>query len=388
MDASSRWTDSFLDQARLKGDPLADAAVATLYADGDIDAVNKLMRTLVMNDGLPPELLPPAVLEYLAKTSELPQMDMAKIRTGEELFGLYGPECLMVLGFYSLPAAYAAAKGVQVLYRTAYLMKRPVRRVLETSQMVIDVMNRDGLGPNGKGIRTAQKVRLMHAAIRHLLTHDPNSPWDPSLGVPINQEDLAGTLMTFSFIVIEGLAQLDIKLTPEEQEAYLHAWLAVGEVMGIAPEMMPANIDEARELTYTIRKRQIAESPEGKAMTQALIEGMRTLVPELVGGLPASMIRFFLENDPFMNQDIAGMLGVPPANWTTIIIGLVKDMADLTHWIGDDSPTTARVVRFLSRRFVNAFIVTERGGNRPPFDIPVHLTDLWKTKRSLAPSSL
>lgn len=383
---SSRWTDASLDAARLVGDTLADEAVGKLYAEGDIAAVNHLMRTLVMNDGIPSDQLPLVIREYLLKTSELPETDPAKIKAGEDVFGLYGPECLMVLGFYSLPASYAAAKGVQVLYRTAYLMKRPVRRVLETSQMVIDVMARDGLAPHGKGVRTAQKVRLMHAAVRHLLLHDPKQPWDMSLGLPLNQEDLAGTLMTFSYIVVEGLAHLEIDLSPEEQDAYLHAWLAVGQLMGIDPSMMPANMEEAKELTYLIRKRQIAPSPEGKAMTHALIEGFQSMVPGFFEGLPATMIRYFLEKDPFMNQDIAGMLGVPHANWTTIIIRLLADMADLVEHLGESSRDAAKIIRFLSRRFVNAFITVERGGNRPPFDIPQHLTDLWKTKPSLPPS--
>jgi hypothetical protein len=386
MTNSIRWTDSFLDEARQKGDPLADAAVAALYDEGDIDAVNRLMKTLVLNDGLPPDQLPKVIRDYLAATSAIPELDIAKVRKGEAVFGLYGPECLMVLGFYSLPAAYAAKKGVQVLYRTAYLLKRPVRRVLETTQMVIDVMARDGLGPNGKGIRTAQKVRLMHAAVRHLLTHDPASPWDPGLGVPINQEDLAGTLMTFSFIVMEGLAHLGIDLTPEEAEAYLHAWHAVGEVMGLDPSLLPENMEEAKELTFIIRKRQIAASDEGKLMTAALVEGMQTLVPEFVEGLPASMIRFFLEKDVFMNEDIAGMLGVPKANWTSIVVRLLADIADFVSFIGEESHEAAKVIRFLSRRFVSALLTVERGGNRPGFDIPVHLQDLWKTKKSQPPS--
>ena len=386
--SSTQWTDAFLDAAREKGDPLADNAVAALFAQGDIQAVNHLMRTLVLNDGLPPDQLPPVIRDYLMATSALRPLDPEKVRIGEDLFGLYGPECLMVLGFYSLPASYAAKKGVQVLYRTAYLMKRPVRRVLETSQMVIDVMAKDGLGPNGKGIRTAQKVRLMHAAVRHLILHDPNSPWDPSLGLPLNQEDLAGTLMTFSFIVVEGLALLGIELTPDQQDAYLHAWLAVGAAMGIDESMMPATMADAKELTYIIRKRQIAASEEGKAMTKALIDGMETLVPEFFDGLPASMIHFFLEKDPFMNEDIAGMLGVPPANWTSIIIHGIEHVADFINHISEHSNDAAKVIRFMSRRFVNALVTAERGGSRTAFEVPTQLTDMWKTTPSQSPGPM
>src|SRR5687768_16325233 len=190
------WSDAFLDSKRTRGDEAADRVIAELFEEGDVAAVNQLMQTLVVNDGMPSELLPPNVRDYLDRTSSAPLVDPELVEIGEDVFGLYGPEILAILGFYSLPAAYAAKKGVQVLYRTAYLEKRPVRRVFETTQMVIDVMAEDGLGPHGKGVRTAEKVRLMHAAVRHLIRSDPKNPWDvKELGVPINQEDLAGTLM-------------------------------------------------------------------------------------------------------------------------------------------------------------------------------------------------
>src|SRR5262249_18332343 len=153
------------------GDPLADAVVAQLFADGDVDAVNGLMHALVRDDGLVPENLPAVVSDYLAQTRPRLELDPDKLARGQNLFALNGPEMLVALGFYSLPASYAARKGVQVIYRTAYLQNRPVRRVFETTQMVIDVMSPGGLGPSGRGVVTAQKVRLMHAAVRHLCTH-------------------------------------------------------------------------------------------------------------------------------------------------------------------------------------------------------------------------
>src|SRR6187549_451702 len=128
----------------------------------------------------------------------------------------------MLLCCYSLPSSYAARKGVQVLHRTAYLAKRPNRRLFETAQFIVDVLSPGGLGPLGHGQRTAQKVRLMHAAIRHLILHDPNTRWPADdLGVPINQEDLLGTLMTFTWLILDGLSRLGVRLTPQEQQAYL-----------------------------------------------------------------------------------------------------------------------------------------------------------------------
>ncbi len=60
---------------------------------------------------------------------------------------------------------------------------------METSQMVINVMTPGGFEPNGTGIITIKKVRLMHASIRYYLKHPHinQKGWDTStLGEPIN----------------------------------------------------------------------------------------------------------------------------------------------------------------------------------------------------------
>ncbi len=379
-----QWDDAMLDAKRMRGDPLADAVIAELFARGETAEVNRLMSTLVRNDGLPSDQLPDVVRDYLAQTSAVPIVDPARVRAGEDVFGTYGPEMLMVLGFYSLPASYAAHKGVQVLYRTAFLLDRPVRRVFETTQMVIDVMAAGGLEAAGRGVRTAQKVRLMHAAIRHLTLHDPqHAPWDTAaLGVPINQEDLAGTLMTFSLVVMEGLERLHIQLTHEEREAYLHAWQVIGRILGLDEDLIPESVAAAESLTAIIRRRQIAASEEGKKMTAALIGGMQGLMPRLTPGLAGSMVHYFLDNDPFQHQDVAAMLGVEPANWTQIIVHLVADVSGLIGLIGEGSRDAAAIIRHFSRPFVSALLDVERGGQRTGFQIPQTLRDQWQLSGS------
>jgi len=196
--------------------------------------------------------------------------------------------------------------------------------------------------------------------------------------VPINQEDLAGTLMTFSYVVIEGLERLGITLSSDEQDAYLHAWQAIGKIMGVDPRVIPQTVADAKALTFKIRERQVAASDEGKAMTKALIDGYVTLIPHMFEGLAATMIRHFLAEDAFMGQDVATMLGVPPANWTEIFVEMIEGTGHLLHWLGDESNNIAKVIRFFSRKFVEAMLTVERGGNRPPFEIPSDLKDIWK----------
>jgi hypothetical protein len=366
-----------LDQARGEGDPIADAVITELFRQGDITAVNELMRTLVVNDGLPSDRLPAIVCEYLTRTEAAPDIESTQMRLAQEVFGVLGPEILAVLGFYSLPADYAAKKGVQVLYRTGRLITNPTRRVFETTQMVVDVMAPGGLGPNGRGLRSAQKVRLMHAAVRHLLTHDPKHPWDPAFGTPVNQEDLAGTLMSFSFLVLDGLQRLGAELSPADRDAYFSAWMAVGRIMGIQDDFIPADFEQGRALTGLIHQRQIAESPEGVALAKALVEGYEGLMPLLLKGAPVSLIHFFLDRDPFTGQNVAALLGLPPADWTRYVVDIV---AHVERFFGERNIQPSledKAIGYVSRHLIEGLLLVERGGHRAPFYIPDDLRKRW-----------
>src|SRR5690242_10335801 len=124
-------TDAILDAARTRGDALADATIADVFKAGDTAAVARLLSSLMRDDQKPGEL-PAPVIEYLKKTGEVAARAPEIAAAGEQIFSEYGPEVMMLLCCYSLPSSYAAKKGVQVLHRTAYLAKRPNRRLFET----------------------------------------------------------------------------------------------------------------------------------------------------------------------------------------------------------------------------------------------------------------
>jgi hypothetical protein len=122
------------------------------------------------------------------------------MKRGSDVFGRYAPHVASILHCGFLPVCYGGAKGVEVLYRTKRIHGQVFRRIMETAQVVVDALDEDGLGPRGRGRRSAQKIRLLHATIRHFLHTD----WDMSRGLPINQEDLAATIFSFSVITRAG----------------------------------------------------------------------------------------------------------------------------------------------------------------------------------------
>lgn len=363
-------TDAYLDQMRQQGDPLADECVAAIFASGNATRVQEVMRALVREVGVPSEGMPPELQTYLGAFAELARPPDDSTRRAQRIFSQLGPEVLLVLGFYSLPASYAAAKGVKVLARTARLVDGPLRRVFETTQMVVDVMTPRGLDVDGVGFATLAKVRLMHAAVRHLLLHDRVTPWDTARdGVPINQEDLAGTLTTFSTLIVEGLARLRLPLSAIEELAWVRCWSDIGRLLGVREELLPADAAEGQALTRCIQRRQVHPSDEGRELVGALLPMYAELFRwRLLSGLPATAMRHFLP------KPVADGLGIPQPDFTSALLWSLD--AGMVSFLGKG--WVRRLFRKFSLRFIDGMLAHQRGGARPPFAIPDHLADGWR----------
>ena len=369
-----RWSDETLDLMRQSTDPVADNAVEKLFDSGEVGAVDALMNHLIQNDQLITDQLPKSIQDYLKDTTALPDWaDPTRIAIAESFFGRCGPSICVSLMCASLPSAYAAAKGVQVLQLTARLKTDPTRRIGETAQMIIDVLEPGGLGPNGFGIRAAQKVRLMHAAVRNLISR--SGRWNPEWGQPINQEDLAGTLMTFSWIVLESLRKLKIGFESREAEAYVHTWNVVGHLMGIRQDLLPDDVAQAGELTQIIAGRQQHSSEAGEEMTRALVDMLEHQIPGTVfKGMPDTMIRHLV------GDDVANMIGVKQEDWTNLLVGPVGDLFGILETDRDRSVILSKVEARFSIDFVESLAWLYRGGNRATFRIPDSLRAQWRLK--------
>ena len=372
VDPSVRWSDAVLDAARTRGDALADATVAAIFASGQTAAVSNLMATLMRNDQAAPASLPSVVQDYLAQTSQIAAHPPETAARGQRVFAEHGPEILMLLCCYALPSSYAARKGVQVLHQTAYLAKRPNRRLFETAQMIVDVLSPQGLAAGGRGVRTAQKVRLMHAAVRHLILADPQTPWPvQEWGTPINQEDLLGTLMTFTWLIIDGLLKQRIAITAEDQQAYLETWLSIGELMGLEPALLPRTVAEAKALTAIIERRQVAPSPEGREMMAALLGMMNDNVPEGFRTLPSSLLREFLPDE------VATFLGVPNHLFERELMALVDRLVHPLVAFTDQEARRRGVIRAFSVHLLRAMTALDLDG-RARFALPETLSQAWQ----------
>lgn len=308
------WSPAFLESKRNETDPVADNLIRYILENHDEDTVNTFFRTMVRNSDIAPETSPPVVQDYFSEGTALPSWaDRELLAMGEGIYLRHGVFISLILSCKSLPQCYACAKGAMVLYHSGRLNDRAgamdvySRRIVETAQFVVDVMSSGGMAPGGKGVRAAQKVRLVHAAIRYFIR---KQGWDATLyDEPINQEDMAGTLMAFSALVLDGLKLFHVQLSDAEEEAFFHCWRVAGHFIGVSEDLLPNNVADARALGNAIFNQQVAPSEQGKTLTAALIAFKEQVSPEgkLIGAVH-EMLRYM------MGDPLSDLLGVPQAD--------------------------------------------------------------------------
>lgn len=323
---------------RRHGDELADRTVASVFTHGGLPGVARLLNEIIDRDHLLPDdehhRHGPGYGEYLSESLCAPDsLDLATLDKSIDWFETYGWTAFSILGCASLPEGYAVAEVSAVLGTTQALTDHTQRRLWETIQFVLDVMEPNGLvvDPNNQGVMQgpgalrAQKVRLFHATIRFLLQFDDGSAvrahraeqpmdygdhlldhtWDePRFGTPINQAQMSGTVLSFSWIILRGLFTLGYQdeISDDMARAYLYRWNVVGHLMGVTPELMVETVEHAEALFNHLRRPDL--TPDGRALMQALMDFMYGQVPALLGFLrpTAPMLVVFLIGEEHAHQ--------------------------------------------------------------------------------------
>ncbi len=361
------WDDAYLDSLRTQADPEADNVIAGLFS-GTKDA-SSAFRALVVEQH---EVADPALKAFLEKGPVPPAwIDPALVSAGQECFARWGSHVFTALYAAALPSAYACWRGVQVLGLTARLETDAKRRLNETAQFHLDVMERGGLESGGRGYSDVRHVRLMHAAVRWLIQNDPRAEWNPAWGTPINQEDLLETLLTFTEIVFEVFDRTGIVYSEDDANAYLHAWSLIGHYLGIRAELLPLTRAQTSVLMPIVRSRQFGPSESGSALMAALLEQGTRLAPPGLRGLPATTVRFYV------GDATADLLKVPKADWTKNLFG---PLADLSRRVSLED-LHRRLLQGLSEKIgfgmLSLAVRAERYGDRPPFEVPTSLATRW-----------
>jgi hypothetical protein len=278
MEATITYTNLLLDEKRQAGDPTADRFLADKFSNPEaklgfrswMEALKSNMQlSAIVNQEQSPDGL--NNLNLLKLSTQLPiWANPTLMKQGSAFFALHAEAILNLLGLLSLPYCYAAADGAMVLYQSDRMRNETEKRLFNTADFIWDVMAPGAFEKLGKGYASILKVRLGHAAARHYTLKSDS--WKAQWGLPLNQEDMAGTNLSLSLIVIRGLRKLGYNIQYEDQTAFIHLWNVIGSLLGIDDDLLPETGKEAKALEALIRKRQFKPSPQGQQLTKSLTD--------------------------------------------------------------------------------------------------------------------
>ncbi|GAA1442162.1 oxygenase MpaB family protein [Nocardiopsis tropica] len=359
------YTPESMDALRLVGDELADATVATLFERGEVGKFNTLMRYFTTVGQDLPDGLPDVAREYLHTTASPPDwVDWGEMEKARLFFIDNNVHISTALAFASMPACYVVPHVARLLSAT-HALEYPSRRMAETGQFTVYLMQPDAFEAGSRFVPAAQKVRLLHASIRHHMRREGR--WDEAaLGTPICQEDMIGGQMMFSIQVLDALHRLGIHMSTDGAESYFYAWRVVGAMLGIGPEHAPADVAAGRRFSDLYMTRHMGPSEEGALLTRRLIELYEEVVPgTALDPVVAALIRYL------MGDTCADWLQVPRTGWDTAVkaspalLGIlerIEDRSPLGAWALDrlGHVTTHLELSSLTRGRIMQYAIPER----------------------------
>ncbi|MFG2547871.1 oxygenase MpaB family protein [Streptomyces sp. NPDC048232] len=361
-------TETSMDALRHSGDELADAVVATLFERGEVGKFNSLMRYVSTTGQQLPDGLPGVAREYLRTTGAPPDwVDWEEMERARSFFLDNNVHISTALSFASMPACYLVPHVARLLSAT-HGLDYPSKRMAETGQFTVYLMQPDAFEAGGRFIPAAQKVRLLHAAIRHHLKREER--WDTrTLGVPICQEDMIGGQMFFSLLVLDSLHRLGIHMSVEGAEAYFYAWRVVGAILGVDQSAAPATLDEARRFLDLYMLRHMGPSEEGVHLTRQLIDLYEEVVPgTLFDPVVSALIRHLV------GDTCADWLGVPSTAWDTLVRA-APHLLGVLETIEDRSPLGSWALDRLGRLTTVLELSSLTRGRVMHYAIPEHLKE-------------
>lgn len=302
------YTHAFLAPFRHQGDPVADQWVEAIVKEQGKQALRHYLQLFTQTGASLRQSQETALHQFVRSMAVLPAWaDDSKMRRAERFFAAHWQDYMQLLGFYSLPYCYAAADGAQVLYLSERLRQNPLQRLMETAWFVWEVMQPNAFQhPQADGFWSVAKVRLTHAIARYFAGQHPE--WQTQWGLPINQEDMAGTNLSFSLIPIRGMRKLGKTFSLAETDAFLHHWNMIGAMLGIAPELLPADGKAAFQLEHIIAQRQFKPSEAGQQLTHSLVGCLQQ--QEIFARLPKTFVPAYMRT--LLGDEVANLLGIAP----------------------------------------------------------------------------
>lgn len=254
-------------------DDEVDNLMAGLLRNGQVPAVNTAMRSWVNNGDALPSSLPANLATWLQKVNKLPSWaDRAKLRLAADfnrrkdtyLFMLYGlgSGIMSTVIPREAKSVYWSAGGADMQDRAA-----------KTFTFGYDLSEANAFDASGQFVVTANKTRLVHAAVRHLLPQ--STRWsavaDEPNRIPISNGDILVTFHSLGTYVHKKLKEWKVPMTAAEEVAFLHQWQVAMYLLGVKQEFIPQTWAAAYAQSDQALSPILAPTREGKELAEDLL---------------------------------------------------------------------------------------------------------------------
>lgn len=255
----------------MKGDDLADA-VARLATTMPASKLRMMIAHALDHGIADVENAPEELVALFEQVDAVPDwVDQELLDLGSQTVRRTGNLGGYVMRDFALMGGYQSSAINKPLVFTGALDDSAANRIAETNNFWIDITRENGTGRFKPGVKTAIRVRIMHAMLRIRIQQNPewsNEKW----GLPINQADMLATNLAFSSLFVDGCRLFGFQISKKEAEAVLHLWRYAGYVLGISIDDMPTTERQARRLLYALTIAQPGADNDSKHLAQALLK--------------------------------------------------------------------------------------------------------------------
>lgn len=334
----AKYSDSVLDRMRYTCDPLADAVAAQLKRARPAQMLDEVYARAKSEGGV--------FSDYVDHCHTIPSwVDWQQVEHAARVNLGFANVRSIALLVSSLVEGYSLSKATHVLVATGRLHQDVLRRVYETSQMTHNMNVPGGLRPGEQGHRTVMEVRLLHAMVRKYLREQG---WDTTkYDEPINQEDMAFTIIEFDYLAQRGMERMGASLSDDDKAASHHLWRFMARQNGLCDEMLTDSLDEEIYQYQRIRERQYDPNHEGRMLAQAVITALARQPPfNLSEELLFELSRICL------GDDLADVYELPRSAFWWRAVMAYKGMNKLSTYSHYHVPGMARLSEAMNLRML------------------------------------
>ncbi|CAM5640831.1 oxygenase MpaB family protein [Streptomyces hirsutus] len=278
-------------------DSAADPLLASLLDNGRIPSVNTAMARWVDNGDPLPSGLPAELTAFLRTVNKLPSWaDPVKLRRAADFNRRRDTYLFMLYGLGSGIMSTVIPREARSVYWSAGGADMQ-DRAAKTFTFGYDLSQLGAFQPSGQFVVTANKTRLVHAAVRHLLPQSPQWRGAADQTIPISAADILVTFHSLGTYVRRRLLDWKVPMPAADQEAFLHAWQVALHLLGVPDEYIPQTWAAAEAQSAQVLTPILAPTTEGDELAEELLGLTAQIDLGVTRGFLNEFVRYVLSDE-------------------------------------------------------------------------------------------